>query len=187
MKPRHSRPGFALCMAGIVVLAGCGTGEPQDVRVWMEENAKGLRGKVPDLPEIKPLPVIAYEPGELAAPFSVDKLLAAAASGPAKGGGPKPVNPDAYPLTRVPLESLRLIGTLNVGGKTVAIVAAERDSPLKINVGDYLGQNNGRVVAIHPASGANDGEVVVKEQVLDKGVWVERENRVTLAGQGEKK
>ncbi len=178
-----------LSVIGIMAaLTGCGTGEPEDIRVWMDENSKGLKGKVPELPEIKPLPAITYDPGELVAPFSLEKLLSSGVGpGIAKGGGPKPINPDAYPLTKAPLESLRLIGTMIIGKQPVAIVGSERDAPVQIKVGDYIGQNHGKVVSIRPDTGTNDGEIVVKEQVLDKGVWVERDNRVTLVGQGDKR
>ncbi|MCK9283127.1 MAG: pilus assembly protein PilP [Rhodocyclaceae bacterium] len=175
---------FAMALA----LAACSQGEPEDVRAWMQESAKDMKGKIPGVPEIKPLPVITFEPNDRAAPFSLDKLFAEAARArAASGSGPKPVNPDAYPFARVPLESIRLLGTMTIGNQPVAVVASDRDTPRQVRVGDYLGQNHGRIVSIRANTESNDGEIVIKEQVLEKGVWVERESRVTLPGQGEKK
>lgn len=181
----------------LLLLAGCGSDEPEDVRQWMAESAKNMHGKVPDLPQIQPLPVINYEPGEAAQPFAADKLFAedAKAAKEGRNGGPKSVNNDAYPLTRVPLESIRLIGTMvidKVVGKSVvkekvAIVQADRDASRPVRVGDYIGQNNGRVTAIKLSTTQEDGEILVKETVFEKGVWVERENRIATPGQGDKK
>lgn len=179
--------GKALLLASLLVLAGCGGDEPEDVRQWMAEQTKDMKGKVPDLPQIKPLPPIVYEPGDAVQPFAGEKLFAGESpAGPNARPGMSMVNADAYPLARVPLESIRLIGTMTIGKQVVAVVQSERDSPRKIRVGDYLGQNNGRVVAIK-ANKEDDGEVVIKEKVLDKGVWVEREARITTSGQGDKK
>lgn len=187
----------AALLLPLLLLAGCGSDEPEDVREWMAESAKTMKGKVPDLPQIQPLPVINYDPGELSQPFSSDKLFAQEAKTAQEGpnGGPKSINSDAYPLTRVPLESIRLIGTMIIDkpvGKAVvkekvAIVQSERDTPRPVRVGDYLGQNKGRVTAIKLSTTQEDGEILVKETVFEKGVWVERESRVTTPGQGDKK
>lgn len=168
-------------------LTGCGDGEPQDIKEWMQQSSAGLKGHVPELPQIKPLPEVVYEPGQLVSPFSFEKLFAedvklAKAS---MGSGPKPINPDAYPLSRVPLENIRMVGTLRVKADVIALLSADRDAPRKVRVGDYIGQNFGRVAAIHPQTERSEGEVVVKEMVLEKGVWVERDNRIAQPVQGE--
>ncbi|HEX5393157.1 MAG TPA: pilus assembly protein PilP [Rhodocyclaceae bacterium] len=184
----HGNAGKLLLLASLFVLAGCGSDEPQDVREWMAEQTKDLKAQIPDLPQIKSLPPIVYEPGDAVQPFAGDKLFAEEAKAAQEGrnGGPKQVNADAYPLARVPLESIRLLGTMIVGKETIAIVQSDRDASRKVRIGDYIGQNNGRIVAIKMAT-QDDGEIVIKEKVLDKGVWVERETRITTSGQGEKK
>ena len=171
-----------------LTLAGCGSDEPEDVREWMRTNSANLKGKIPDLPQIKPLPAVAYDPGDLPSPFVPEKLVGAELKSMSKSldanRSLRASNPDAYPLARVPLENIRMIGTLTVGKDTVAVVATDRDSPRQIKVGDYIGQNFGRVTAIHPASDSGDGEIELTEMVLDKGGWVERANRITQPLQG---
>ena len=174
-----------------LLLSGCGSDEPEDVREWMRTNSANLKGKIPDLPQIKPLPAVAYDPGDLASPFVPEKLVGAEMKALSKSldanKDMKASNPDAYPLARVALENIRMIGTLTVGKDTVAIVTSDRDSPRQIKVGDYVGQNFGRVTAIHPASDNNDGDIEIVEKVLDKGGWVERANRITQPLQGGSK
>ena len=176
-----------ITIAVALLLAGCGEGEPEDVKQWMQESAAGLKGRVPELPQIKPLPEVVYEPGQLVSPFSFEKLFAedVKAARASLGSGPKPINPDAYPLSRVPLENIRMVGTLKTKGDLMALLSSDRDSPRKVRVGDYIGQNFGRVLAIHPQTERSEGEVVVKEMVLAKGVWVEREKRIAQPVQGE--
>lgn len=177
----------ALCAA--TLLAACSSGEPEDVRQWMKESSKDMRGKVPDLPQLKLLPILAYEPGDLASPFVPEKLFAddAIAKKAAQENTPNAVNPDAYPLTRVPIESIRLLGTLMIGKQLTALVTAERDVPRRVRVGDYLGQNQGRITSITPSNSQGDGTVTVVEKIFDKGAWVERETKISQPGQGDKK
>lgn len=177
---------FRLFLSGIaltLILAGCGSDEPEDVREWMRTNSANLKGKIPDLPQIKPLPAVVYEPGDLASPFVPEKLIGAEqkslANSTSRMRDQMANNPDAYPLTRVPLENIRMIGTLSIGKNVVGVVATDRDAPRQVKIGDYIGQNHGRISAIHEASDSGDGEIEVIESVLDKGSWVERTNRIT--------
>lgn len=174
---------FLVLPVAVLIMTACGGSDEQDIREWMKEQSKDLKGKVPDLPQIKPLPVLAYEPGDLAAPFSPDKIFAgdmkgAAAGSNAASGGPKDINPDAQPMTKYPVESIRLVGTILVGKELRAIVASEREPVRQVRVGDYLGQNHGRITAIEPAAGDSQGRIMLKEVVLDKGIWIERETQL---------
>ena len=162
------------------LMAACGGSDEQGIREWMKEQSKDLRGRVPDLPQIKPLPVLAYDPGDLAAPFSPDKVFAedAKAGHMVVNGGPKAVNPDAQPMTKYPLETIRVLGTIMVGKELRALVASEREPVRQVRVGDYLGQNHGRIIFIEPATGDRQVAIGLKEVVFDKGVWIERESRL---------
>lgn len=44
-----------------LLLSGCASDEHQDLRQWMRDEAKGMKGKVAPLPEITPFPVVSYE------------------------------------------------------------------------------------------------------------------------------
>lgn len=175
----------------MVLLAGfflvsCGGSEEQDIKEWMKDESKGLKGRVPDLPEIKPLPVLSYDPGDLVSPFAPDKVFAEEKRLSGKtvvGGGPREVNVDAYPMAKYPLESIRLLGTLKLGNEWRALVSAEREPARQVRTGDFIGQNHGRITAIEPATGDSTGAIQLKEIVLEKGVWIERESRLPLQDQ----
>lgn len=174
----------------VAVLVGCSAGEPEDIRAWMTESSKDLKARIPELPKIKPLAVPSYSPGDAVSPFSPGKLMSDSglpglADG--KGGAAQRINPDAHPLVRVPLEAIRLLGTLRVGKDLVAVMAADRNAVFRVRVGDYIGQGNGRVTAIHAAKDDVEAEVLVRETVMENGMWVERDNHVTAPSQGDKK
>ncbi len=47
---------LAMCLAVAVSIAGCG-GQHEDLKAWMQEQGKGVKGKLDPLPQVKP-----YEP-----------------------------------------------------------------------------------------------------------------------------
>ena len=144
----------------------------------MQESSKDLRGRVPDLPQIKPLDVKPYEPGDLISPFSLGKVISGGlgmTNVARQVSGPAPVNPDAYPMTRGALDAIRFVGTIVVNNEVRALVQIEREPIRQVKVGDYMGQNHGRISKIEPSSDDSPGSVVLREKLMDKGVWIERD------------
>ena len=186
MSWRYIVVGFSISI--IFLLSGCGDGEPEDIRDWMADSSKDLKGRVQPLPEIKALPAISYDPGDIIPPFALEKLFAEEAKAAQQGkNGGKQINTDAYPLARVPLETIRLLGVMTIGSRIVAVVSAGSDAPRRVSIGDYMGQNNGHVVSIHPATDKNEADVLIREIVLEKGAWIERNTHLTSSGQGDSK
>ncbi|MFY9326803.1 MAG: pilus assembly protein PilP [Georgfuchsia sp.] len=181
--------GFAAAIFSLL-LAGCGNDDHGDVRAWMLEASKDLRGHVPDLPQIKPLDVKPYEPGDMISPFSSEKVVSGGLVGGTRvlrSGGPAPLNPDSYPLTKAPLEAIRFVGTIIVDKDVRALVQVEREPVRQVRIGEYMGQNYGRVQRITPASDDSSGHVLLKEKLFDKGVWVERDTVFPAQGKGDRK
>ena len=182
---------FAVVIAVLssLLLTGCGGDDHGDVRAWMQEASKDLRGHIPDLPQIKPLDVRPYEPGDLISPFSAEKVVSggiAVTSQASRTGGPPPVNPDAYPLTKVPLETIRFIGIIIVDKEIRALVQMEREPVRQARVGEFMGQNHGRIQQIEPASSDSPGKILLKEKLLDKGIWIERDTIFPAQDKGER-
>jgi type IV pilus assembly protein PilP len=55
-------------------LAGCGGSEHQDIKQWMEESSRDMKGGIPPLPELKPFPIVSYDAYDMAEPFSSVRL-----------------------------------------------------------------------------------------------------------------
>lgn len=155
-----------------LLLLGCGGEEHEDIKTWMHESTKDLKGRVPPLPQIKPFPLIAYDSGSLIDPFRAARIEPDKKAG---GGGLRPdFDRRKEPLEAYPLESLRMVGTLQKKSAMNAIIQADKNVH-QVRVGNYMGQNFGVVTRI------SDSAVGVKEFIQDpNGDWTERESTLQL-------
>jgi type IV pilus assembly protein PilP len=159
------------------LLLGCAAEEHQDLRQWMREEAKGMKGKVPALPEIAAFPVVAYETEALTSPFAPGKIVTLEAV--ADKTTPDRTRPQ-QPLEIFPLEDLKVVGIIFAGTVPYALIQTPSpNKPKYVSVGEYMGRSFGKITAI-----TKDG-VKVFETVKDaNGVWVEQEKMLMLPKEG---
>lgn len=163
------------------LLAGCTGEDHQDLKTWMDESAQGLKGQVKPLPEIKPTVIVAYEAGALMDPFSPQKAEPERKKGAGGGGLTPDLDRRKEPLEQYPLDSLTMVGLLEQGRVTYALIRA--DSTLhRVRAGNYMGQNFGVI------TGINEDGIALKEIVQDAdGEWVERTSTLQMQEQEAKK
>src|SRR6266571_675906 len=141
MRGRAMRRWLPIAALSVVALAGCGGESHQDLRAWMAAQGVGAKGKLDPLPQMKPYEPFAYNAFDLPDPFKPRKIE------PAKGGSK--LAPDTArrkePLEAFPLESLQMVGTLQRGKSTFALVRTTDKDVYQIKVGNYMGQNFGVV------------------------------------------
>ncbi|MFA7270334.1 MAG: pilus assembly protein PilP [Sterolibacterium sp.] len=175
---------IALIMTALsgLALTACSSEEHQDIKQWMNEVTKDMRGRVPPLPEIKPFPIVSYEAAELMDPFNSAKIEPDKKPEGGGGGGIKPdFNRFREPLESYPLDALKMIGLIQQGRMRNAIIMADKSVHL-VKIGNYMGQNFGIITDI------TQSEVQLREQVQDaSGDWVERTNSLQLQEQETKK
>ena len=160
------------------VLSGC-VAESVDLHQWMAEQRRATKPKVTPIAEPKKYIPLAYSEGASFDPFSSDKLTQALRreTGPASAGALL-VTPELSrrkePLESFPLDVMSMVGSLDRSGQRVALVRV--DNLLhQVRVGNYLGQNYGRVNKI------SENEVVLREIVQDAaGEWIERNTVLQL-------
>jgi len=162
----------ALAIGAGLLLAGCGGDSHQDLRVWMNDQGKGVKGKIEPLPQVQPYEPFAYNAFDLPDPFKPRKIE------PNRGGMSK-LAPDLArrkePLEAYPLESLNMVGTMQQGKSTFALVRTPERDVFQVRPGNYLGQDYGVVMAV------TDGEIRLKELVQDSaGDWTERSSTLQL-------
>jgi len=171
---KHVVPIVVLSFA--FALFGCDSGEQQELRAELSDLTKDVRGKVEPLPVVKPYEPVPYTAYELPDPFGPAKIiLATKGSGQGGGGGLKPdLNRAKEPLEAYPLETLKMVGTLEQGKHVYALVKA--DSGLyRVRAGNYLGQNFGVITKI------SGSEITLRELIQDAaGDWAERESTLLL-------
>jgi len=161
-------------------LLACSSEDHGDLRRWMEENSRDLRGKVAALPEVKPYEPVPYELESMIDPFRAGKLEPDSKfrQGAGKGGQ---FQPDFEArelrnsiLEKYPLESLSMIGRLVVNNRPIAAIKYE-DKVRQVKVGDYLGLDFGVVTEI------SENELKLRELIQDSaGEWSERTSSLYL-------
>jgi type IV pilus assembly protein PilP len=164
-----------------LALAGCEGGEQQELRAELSGLTKDLRGKVQPLPVVKPYEPVPYTAYELPDPFGPAKiLLATKGAGPGGGGGGlKPdLNRPKEPLEAYPLESLKMVGSLELGKQTFGLIKADAGL-YRVRIGNYMGQNFGVITKI------SETEITLRELIQDAGGdWAERESSLLLQEAG---
>ena len=157
----------------LLLLSGCSSSSEDDIRQWMVEERNQTKPKVTPIPAPKQFKPEAYTNATAIEPFSNQKLTQALkrdSSQVAANGAL--VAPELArrkePLEAYPLDSMVLVGSILKSGQPVALLKV--DSLLyQVKLGNYLGQNYGRVTKI------TETEVTLREIVQDAvGEWIER-------------
>lgn len=178
---------LTLVALNTALLAACGDGDHENIRQWMADNSKNLRGGIAKLPEIKPYEAVSYEVEALPNPFSPEKVENEVRS--QKAASNSILQPDFEAreirnsiLEKFPLESLRMIGVFNINHQPMAVVQVE-DKIKQVKTGDYVGQDFGKVTKI------NDTSIDIQEMIQDPaGDWSERKSSLYLQStEGSKK
>jgi len=174
----------ALCGA----LGACSGGDHQELRKWMADSTKDMRGRIPKLPEVKAYEPVPYDVEGLLDPFKASKIEPESKNrqGSGKGGA---FQPDFEArdlrnslLEKYPVESLRMIGYLNINRRPIAVIQVE-NKVKQVKVGDYVGLDFGLVTQV------TDKEVLLRELIQDSaGDWSERTSSLYLQSkEGSKK
>ena len=159
-------------MIGIVllasVLAACG-GAQGDLEKWIAEV------KARPAPPLDPLPVMQqFETFEYAAQGLRDPFSDAWIN--QEGGNALRPDPDRRkePLEAFPLDAMSMVGSVNRKGAPYALLKVD-DLLYQVKVGDYLGQNYGKILAI------TETDITLREIVQDAaGEWIERPTTLQL-------
>lgn len=164
-------------LLGVVLLAGCASDNLDDLRDFVKNAHADKKPRIEPLPEIKPYEAYAYAASDLADPFSPANLRPVLAQG--KGGGPRPdMNRRKEPLEDFPLDALKMVGTLSKGRQTWGVVQAPDGTVHRVQNGNYVGQNFGRITRV------GEEKIDVVELVQGAlGDWVEREASLAIQEQ----
>lgn len=155
-------------------LLGCSDSSFSDLQVYMDEVRAQPRGRIEPMPKEIVYEPFTYRASSLRSPFQPPVKLDMAR----KERGRTDIKPDE---TRVKeflegfnIESFVMVGTLGNKGGNFALIRGG-DGVHRVRVGDYLGRNHGRVVAVKP------DVVEVIELVPDgDGGWLERPRSLLL-------
>ncbi len=163
--------------SAVVILAGCGDKGRDEIKLWMEESSRDLKGGVPPLPELKPFPIVSYDAADKLDPFNSVRIEPERKE---SGGGNKPdFDRPREQLESYPLESISFVGVVNKTKSNAKHAVVQADGIVyQVGKGNYMGQNFGRIVDI------TSSEIILKEIVQDPtgqtSDWVERQMTLQL-------
>ena len=154
------------------MLTACSQNDFNDLEAFVQSAGEGLQGQIDPLPEIRPHQCFTYQAFDIPSPFVPRKNdhVQTAGSG---------IQPD---LTRrkeilesYPLESLLMVGTLQQHNKIFAVIKSPDGTLYRVQVGNYLGQDFGKINHI------SESEVKLRE-IVQAGVneWTEKTSALML-------
>jgi len=173
MSHRGVIPGILI----LSLLAGCSSDGLDDLREFVKNAHADRKPKIEPLPEIKPYEAFAYAASDLTDPFSPANLKPQSAQG--RLSGPRPdMNRRKEPLEDFPLDALKMVGTLSRGKQSWAVIQAPDGTVHRVQKGNYMGQNFGRITRV------TEDKVDLVELVQGAmGEWVEREASLAIQEQ----
>jgi type IV pilus assembly protein PilP len=126
-------------------LSGCST-DMDKLKAQVAEIKSRPGERVEPLPEIRPYESFAYNASNLRSPF--------VPSAPARSDVANSVRPDSKRtrefLEQFPLDTMSMVGTLQLQGKNFGLVQGKDGLVHRVLPGNFMGQNDGRVVSITP-------------------------------------
>ena len=158
-----------------MAVSGC-TGEQEELQQWMEQQKREVKPSVLPLSTPKkfdPQPYVAMGSVD---PFSTQKLTVALKQ---EARAPNSmlaaeINRRKEPLEAYPLDSMGMVGSVVKEGRQYALLKVD-NLLYQVKVGDYLGQNYGKIVKI------TETEIALREIVQDAaGEWTERPSALQL-------
>lgn len=175
IRPRSNIFGALSGAALIASLGGCGDGGVQEIKEWMNDVRLHTKVSIPQLSPPKTFTPFVYAGKGSVDPYSPTKLAVAFAKLQANSTGLKPdFERRREPLENYPIDTLKMVGTLQKPGLSYALIEADR-TVYQVKTGNYMGQNFGMVTAI------SETAVELKEIVQDaSGEWVERKAKLEL-------
>jgi type IV pilus assembly protein PilP len=167
---------IGLSIVSMLMLTGCSNSEK---RAELEAYVKRIKSRniteIEPLPEVKPYETFTYSASNLRSPFTpsfpeeATKKMAEGTNG---------IQPDSNrrreALEAYPIDSLRMVGTLEKNKRKWALVVSPDGAVYRITKGNYLGQNHGRIEDV------TEENLSITEIIPDvSGGW--RERKVSIA------
>jgi type IV pilus assembly protein PilP len=161
---------LALIVAASALLAGCS--QDNDLHQWVAQE-KGKKGApLEPLPVIKTFETFEYKDQSLRDPFNVT----AEEQEQTANNGPHPdQDRPREALEAFPLDGLSMSGTLGLAKAMEGLVRDPDGVVHRVHVGNYLGQNYGRI------TGIGEDHIELVELVPNgSGGWMERQATIAL-------
>lgn len=154
----------------MLILTGCIGNEHEDLQAWMDHQKSVVKPRVQPLKEPSVFMPQAYEGSNEMDPFNMLKLTQVLNKDTEKNTTllAEEKNRRKDELESYPLDAIAMVGSLKKGNQRTALLKVNQ-LIYQVGVGNYIGQNYGRIVQIE------ENSIKLREIAQDAaGDWVER-------------
>jgi type IV pilus assembly protein PilP len=165
---------FALTALTLPTLSGCSQGK-DDLEAFVNETMQKPGKPIPPIPQLKPYVPFIYGAFDSRDPFSVPEYVEEKVD-----NGIRPdSNRSKEPLEAFPLDGLGMMGIIERNDRPEALVSAPDGTIHTVVVGNYLGQNFGKI------TGIQETKIDLIEILPDgNGGWMEKPATITMKDSG---
>jgi type IV pilus assembly protein PilP len=168
---------MAVLISLTTLFAGCSR-ELRDLEDYVEEVKSREPLGIDPIPEVRPYKSYKYQVSDQRNPFDASIFEAKIVQKVRKSNST--ISPDSNRtpefLENFPLDSLRMVGTLEQRGGLWALIQTPEKTIQRISSGNYIGQNNGKVLAV------SDARITLEEIIPDGfGGWRKRDGSIALS------
>lgn len=118
--------------------------------------------------------VITYDVLNLRSPFAHPEINVSRQSSKIVNNAEPDLNREFTALERIDLEKFQMVGTIDESSRRWGLVQAN-SNVYRVQVGDYLGRNYGKIVEI-----SADSIQLVELILTEQGLWVEKHTKLVL-------
>lgn len=161
---------LSLGLAIVLLNTGCTQGT-DDLQQFVAEVKQRPARPIEPMPEIKIYEPFTYTAFDLRDPFTAPQ-----AAQDEKGNGLRPdTERRKEPLELYPLDGLSMVGVIEKNKRTLALIRSSDGAIHQVAVGNYAGQNYGRITSIQ------EDRVDLTEIIPDgAGGWIERPASIAM-------
>ncbi len=155
----------------VLTLTACSNdGGYEDIKEWMKQEEKKLKGKVETIPDVKQFRQTPYEakvdPFELKEKVSLKEIF--------KNKYAPDLDRVQEDLEYFDLEQLRMVGTVNKDGKIYAMIKDNGKNIYYVTNNNYMGKNYGKIISI------TESHLILDERIKVNEDWTAKETKVYL-------
>jgi len=170
-----------IAILGCLLLTACENDQMGDLHSFVNEVKSRKAGRISPLPEIKPIETFLYTASDKRNPFTFSVGEEPEAEMELADNG---IRPDTTrrkeELEDFPLDSLRMVGTLERNEESWGLVRSQEGTIYRIQPDNYMGQNHGRITRIL------EDRIELIEIVPDgQAGYIERQASLSLSGDDE--
>ncbi len=153
-----------------------------DLRSFVAQEKQNETSEVPPLPEFKPYHSFVYQGASMRSPFKpLITVVAFDSEEDVATEGENSIKPDvdrerSY-LETFSLDNLSMVGSINMSsdGSRWALIRDKKGEVHRVSVGDYMGLDYGKVVAVN-----SDNVELIEIVTNGRGGWMRRPRSVVM-------